>query len=157
MTAILETEYDRIVEERSIKRIVEARGKCKSYKFPRLSVVDHIISGPEDDAEAIAFVDIKGRKETAGQVRKYGGLMLKHRKIAELIALSEALKIPAFFVWPFESGLGDIYWARPESLVHKEPMDPPPRRKYRGLECDNEPVVYLEWDEEVHLLLAKGK
>lgn len=155
MSIILETEEDRIIEERAIKRIVAARGHCQSFRFNEFSLVDYLISGPETEAEAIAFVEVKGRKETAEKVRNYGGLMLKARKIPELITIEEYTKTPTFVAFPFESGFGDIYYAKPKDLLHKKAFPPPPRRNYRGLDCDDEPVVYLNWDTEVFLLVPK--
>jgi len=157
VSIILETEKDREVEERAIKRIVEARGGCQSFRFPPMSLVDYLISDRRTHAKAIAFIEIKARKESADQVRSYGGLILKARKIRELAQIEVMMKVPVWAVFPFEDGFGDIYYARPSELLHKEEEAPPIRRNYRGLDCDDEPVVYLDWGAEVLPLILKGE
>jgi hypothetical protein len=155
VSVVLQTEKDRIVEERAMNRIIAARGECWSVRFPEFSLVDYLIGGPDDHTVALALLEIKARKESASQVRSYGGLMLKHRKVKELADIEESLKTPVFAVFPFEDGFGDIYFARPSDLLHKKPKDPPIRRNYRGLACDEEPVVYLDWGTEVLLMVPK--
>lgn len=146
MTPILETDRDREIERRVIERILEDRDDLTPLRLPRLAFCDYLISG---NGEIVGAVEIKSRKETSEQVRKYGGLMLKERKFLELREFTRTLYIPSIVAFAFSNGEGDIYFAEPTKIGYLEAVTPPPRRNYRGLPCDDEPVVYLDWDKHL--------
>jgi hypothetical protein len=140
---ILETETDKQAEQITIERLTKVLPQPVSiYPLPALSRVDYFI-GRHDSLTAA--IEVKNRKQDAKYVRQYGGLMLKHRKIDELRQLSQMLQLPVYLVFGFGGGYGEIHLAEPDNLTHLQPQTPPTRRNYRGLACDNEPVVYLDW------------
>lgn len=147
MGVILETDADRALEGRAMQRIMAAsRDSAVAVKLPPLSAIDYLVAV---DGEVAAGIEIKTRKETMDRVRSYGGLMLKHRKVLELNALGEALRAPMIVAFAFESGEGPVMFASTENLTGLEPAAPPRRRNYRGLACDEEPVIFLDWDEHL--------
>lgn len=147
MSVILETASDKALETRAITRILEtAEAGTEAIKMPALSAVDYLLTR---DLQITAAVEIKTRKESVDQVRSYGGLMLKHRKLVEIADLSEILRIRAFVAFCFDNASGPILLAEPSRLRTLDPVTPPPRRNYRGLACDEESVVYLDWDQHL--------
>jgi len=145
---ILETDADRALEARTMQRIIEAsRQGATAVKLPALAVIDYLVAV---DGVIAAGIEIKTRKETMEKIQTYGGLMLKHRKVHELNTLGEALQAPMIVAFAFENGEGPVLFAGTKQLETLEPVPPPPRRNYRGLACDEEPVIFLDWDK--HLL-----
>ena len=141
---ILETQHDKALEGEAIRRILEtAAPETSAVSLPALSAIDYLLV---KDQQVTAGVEIKTRKETVEQIRSYGGLMLKHRKLVEMAALSEMLRARCFVAFCFENSQGPILLAEPSRLTDLPPVTPPPRRNFRGLPCDEEPVVYLDWD-----------
>jgi hypothetical protein len=146
----LETDDDRDAEHRTMSRLVAITGGTE-IGAPPLAAVDRFIV---KTGRVVAAVEIKTRKETAEQVRGYGGLMLKHRKLGELQQLARLLRVPTYAVFGFQSGFGAIYVANVERVAGLEPQPAPRRRRYRGLACDDEPVVYLDWQHHLRQLDA---
>lgn len=147
MNVILETDSDRVLERRTMQRIVEgAKREITPVKLPPLAAIDYYVYV---DDSITAGVEIKTRKESMERIRSYGGLMLKHRKISELQTLSNLTQVPMIFAFAFENGEGPIMLADAKLLTGLEPVSPPARRNYRGLACDDELVVYLDWDRHL--------
>lgn len=140
---ILETDNDRSLERRTIERLMITMWyDSRPVQMPPLSAIDYII---EVDGRARLGLEIKTRKESVDQIRSYGGLMLKHRKLVELQTIGNLLQLPINCVFAFDNAEGQIHIAYPDKLTGLEPQAPPRRRNYRGLACDEEPVVYLDW------------
>lgn len=150
MSVRLETDNDRHLEATAIQRILNAANPgFTAVSLPALSAMDYLLV---KDQQATTGIEIKTRKEPVEQVRKYGGLMLKHRKLLEIAQLAEILRINGYVAFCFENATGPILLAEPRKLLHLTPTTPPPRRNYRGLACDEEPVVYLDWDQHLQRL-----
>ena len=140
---ILETDDDRRLEQRTIDRLLTISSYGSSaIRLPALSAVDYVIIRK---SRVTTAVEIKTRKESVDQIRSYGGLMLKHRKLLELQTIGTLLQVPVICAFAFDNAEGEIYLAYPDKLTGLEPQEPPRRRNYRGLACDEEPVVYLDW------------
>ena len=151
MGVILETDQDRNFEKTTIRRLLEISAYGSSaIQLPPLSVVDYLLVKEEKVTHAI---EIKTRKETAEQVRSYGGLMLKHRKVLELQQIKNLMQIHAVVVFAFENGQGEVHLCDVTTITGLEPQTPPRRRNYRGLACDEEPVVFLEWNNHVRRVM----
>lgn len=146
MTPILETERDREIERRVIERILEGRDDLVPLRLPQLAFCDFLLAG---DGQIAGAVEVKSRKETATQVRGYGGLMLKERKLVELREFTKTLHVPSVVAFAFSDGEGEIFFAEPSKIEDLEAVTPPARRNYRWLACDTEPVVYLDWDKHL--------
>ncbi len=151
MNIVLETERDRTVEEFVMDRMVrELTIEARPIRLPRMAACDFLL---DYGTEIRVGLEIKSRKEPMEKVRGYGGLMLKHRKLVELQDLSRMLAMSVAVVFAFENGRGPILIAYPFNITDVEPVTPPPRRNYRGLACDEEPVVYLDWDRHLKRIL----
>lgn len=139
----LETELDQQLERRAIERLTHAYDYT-AIKLPDLSPMDYLIA---DGSEIIAGVEIKTRKESPEQIRQYGKLILKWRKYQELNAISQLLHIPTYVLFAFENSEGQLSMLNIQALekTNPKPADPPIRRNYRGLACDEEPVIYFDW------------
>jgi type I site-specific restriction endonuclease len=152
VTPILETERDRALERRAIERIVAGSAQAKrALKLPDLSAVDFLLL--DEAGKPLAFVEIKTRKESAEQVMGYGGLMLKHRKLSEMQQISALLQVPSHVAFCFENAEGSVWLAEAQRISDVEPVIPPPRRNFRGLPCDDEPVVFLDWAKHMRRML----
>ena len=144
MGVILETDNDRSLEKVTIKRILEISSYgTTAIQLPPLSAVDYLLVKEEKVTHGI---EIKTRKESVEQIRGYGGLMLKHRKVLELQQIKNLMQIYAVCVFSFENAKGPIYICDVATITGLEPQTPPRRRNFRGLACDDEPVVFLDWD-----------
>lgn len=148
---ILETDSDRRLERRTIERILTiCEDGSTAVQLPPLSAVDYMIVSKGRITNA---VEIKTRKESVEQIRAYGGLMLKHRKLLELQRITELMQVPVMVAFAFDNAEGQIHCAYPQLITDVEPQIPPRRRNYRGLACDEEPVVYLDWKRHVWRLM----
>lgn len=147
MSPRLETNADRQLEQATMDRLLAGSTHgATAVQLPELSAVDYVTMR---DGKITTAVEIKTRKETVEQIRGYGGLMLKHRKLLELQTIGTLLRVPVVVAFAFENDTGPIYLAYPERLNGHEPQQPPRRRNYRGLACDEEPVIYLDWDKDL--------
>ena len=147
MGVILETDADRALEARTMERIMaNSREGAASVKLPPLAAIDYVVSV---DGVVVAGIEIKTRKETMEKIKSYGGLMLKHRKVVELNSLSDILQAPMIVAFAFENGEGPVLFATTKDLTDLEPTAPPPRRNFRGLACDDEFVIFLDWDKHL--------
>lgn len=143
----LETERDRMLEQAFMNRFMARLPEdTANHRMPQYSIVDYVITRA---GEVRYFLELKIRKETVEQVKTYGGLMLKQRKVLELHQFSEAVKADVWVVFAFANGSGDVLVAQPRHLLNLPPEDPPRRRNYRGLATDEEPVVYLDWSQHL--------
>lgn len=148
---ILETDTDRGLERRTIERILSiAQPGTKALQMPALSAVDYLLL--RDDTATMAL-EIKTRKESVEQIRSYGGLMLKHRKAVELQTIGTLTQLQVLCVFAFDNAEGPILICDPSTLTDLEPAPPPRRRNYRGLACDEELVLYLDWDRHLMRVL----
>jgi hypothetical protein len=148
---ILETDADRSLEKATIERILTIASEGTfAIQLPPLSAVDYLLV---KDHTATHALEIKTRKESAAQVRGYGGLMLKHRKVLELQQIKNLMQVFTIVVFAFENARGEIYICDVATITGLEPQAPPRRRNYRGLACDEEPVVFLEWDTHVRRVM----
>ncbi len=144
---ILETEADRTAEKLTVTRFANLLPyPTVVHRLPDLSRVDYFLS---HQTEIKAAAEIKTRKQTRQQIQQYGGLMMKHRKIIELNQLADQLDLPVWLIIGFDNGRGEIHAAQPRLLTDLAPCTPPTRRNYRGLACDDEPVVYLDWTKDL--------
>lgn len=150
MSVTLETNVDKILEHRVIERIEAANWSMQAIEMPPFSVVDYCLTRAGD---ICALLEVKVRKPTIETVKGYGGLMLKERKITELNQLSDLLRLPSFVAFAFEQGEGPILLCDVRRLTGLPAVEPPERRNYRGLECDQDPVVMLDWDKHLSRLL----
>lgn len=122
--------------------LIVAQPDTTAMKLPPLSPVDYLLGR---DSQITAGIEIKTRKETVEQVQSYGGLMLKHRKLVEMQTLASLLRTRCHVAFCFENAEGPILLADVDLITDLQPETPPDRRNYRGLSCDEEPVVYLDW------------
>lgn len=139
---ILETTKDSDLEQLAIERLAKAYN-LTTIKMPQFSAIDYITQG-----RIVAGVEIKTRKETPQQIREYGKPILKWRKYEELLTLSELMKMNVYVLFAFENAQGEMFTLSIKELAKTNPLpkDPPIRRNYRGLACDEEPVIYFDWD-----------
>ena len=140
----LETELDQQLERRAMNRLTRWYD-YNAIKLPELSAMDYLIA---DGQNIIAGIEIKTRKETPEQIREYGKLILKWRKYQELHAIGELMNIPTYVLFAFENSEGELAMLHIPTLAlsNPKPEDPPVRRNFRGLACDEEPVIYFDWD-----------
>lgn len=139
---ILQTERDAQLELRAIERLCEAFDYCP-VKMPDLSAIDYFI---QFEGQLVAGIEIKTRKESPEQIKKYGKLILKWRKYQELKQISELTQLPTYVLFAFENAEGQLALLDIRHLENPKPETPPVRRNYRGLACDEEPVIYFDWD-----------
>jgi hypothetical protein len=139
---ILQTNLDAKLELRAIQRL------CSEYdyypvKMPDLSAIDYFVSF---EGNLVAGIEIKTRKESPEQIKRYGKLILKWRKYQELKQISELTQLPTHVLFAFENAEGQLALLDIRHLTDPKPETPPVRRNYRGLACDEEPVIYFDWD-----------
>lgn len=152
VSVVLETEVDRVREDYVINRFVGVLGNgTGAHRMPKFSAVDFVLTR---GGHAVAGVELKVRKETVEQVKNYGGLILKHRKMSDLLLFADITKMHTYVAFAFDNGLGPILITQPHLLTDLTPEAPPRRRNYRGLATDEELVLYLDWD--VHLKRLQG-
>lgn len=148
MSVVLQTVEDATREDRVMERM--SGGTYQHFRLPAMSLVDYLLIR---DGQIKYLVEVKVRKEPMHQVRSYGGLMLKHRKVSELDSLSSMLQVPTVILFAFDNGEGAVLVTQPHLLLNHRPEAPPVRRRYRGLACDEEPVIYLDWDRDLKVAL----
>jgi len=119
-------------------------------RLPSMSAVDFVLI---KEGNATGLIEVKTRKETLEQIKSYGGLMLKHKKLIELQALSSLMNITTFVVFAFENAEGPLLICDPMKIRNLEPLPPPVRRNFRGLECDLDLVVFLDWDKDLRRVM----
>lgn len=149
---ILQTELDARLELRAIQRFSELFDYCP-VKMPDLSAIDYFVSF---EGNLVAGIEIKTRKESPEQIKQYGKLILKWRKYQELKQISELTQLPTYVLFAFGNAEGELALLPISNLSDTNPIPetPPVRRNYRGLPCDEEPVIYFDWDL---LLRVEGK
>ena len=145
MNVTLETALDRDREELTIMRLTHKTGS-QAHRLPSYSVADYAIT---KDNTLKSFVELKIRKETEQQIRSYGGIMFKHKKLLTLQNLNALTNTPVIIVFAFENGLGTILGADASKILNYTPETPPRRRNYRGLPTDEEQVIYLDWEKDL--------
>lgn len=151
MGVVLETDRDRSLEQFVIDRMVRDLDiAARPIRLPRMAACDFFL---DYGGEIRVALEIKTRKETVERIQGYGGLMLKHRKLTEMQDLARILSVRAFVVFAFEDGTGPIFSVEPAKIHDVTPVTPPPRRNFRGLACDDEPVVYLDWQRHLERVL----
>lgn len=140
---ILQTDLDAQLEKRAIDRLSRAYDRTP-IKLPDLSAMDYLLA---DGDKLVAGIEIKTRKESPAQIKQYGNLILKWRKYEELKVISQTLNIPTFVLFAFENAEGELALLNIAHLSDSNPVPqtPPVRRNYRGLACDEEPVIYFDW------------
>lgn len=142
VTTYLETAADRVVEGKVIERLTRHHaGTLTFHPFPTLSACDYITINSEGRVNS--FVEIKSRANSPEDIEKFGGLLLKHRKVVELHELGALLNTPVEVVFAFDAGDGVLMRASVDDLIYK-PLRSTGRRD-RGLATDEEPVVLLNW------------
>jgi hypothetical protein len=143
----LETEADMILELRTIERLLtRASDKTTAQRLPPMSAVDFILVR---EGNATGLIEVKTRKETVERIKSYGGLMLKHKKLTELQTLANLMNIPTFVVFSFENAEGALLVCDPVKITDRQPVAPPVRRNFRGLACDDDPVIFLDWEKDL--------
>jgi hypothetical protein len=147
---ILQTELDALLELRAIERLAKAYDRTP-IKLPDLSAMDYLLA---DGDKLVAGIEIKTRKESPEQIKQYGKLILKWRKYEELKLISELMKIPTFVLFAFDNAEGELALLNIAHLTNPVPETPPVRRNYRGLACDEEPVIYFDWSLLLHVANA---
>lgn len=146
---ILETKADRLLQYKTVYRLEEIYPQFTFIEMPERALMDYLVV---NGCRAAMFLEIKTRKESMNQIKQYGGLMLKQRKIDEALDLANALQVQSYFLWTFDNGDGTIVRANAKDLKGLEGHTPPRRRNYRGLACDDELVVYLDWDRHLEIV-----
>jgi hypothetical protein len=146
---ILETADDRMLQYKTINRLESIYPQFTFIEMPERALMDYLVVY---ECRAAMFLEIKTRKESMEQIKQYGGLMLKQRKIDEALRLAANLQVQSYFLWTFENGNGTIVRANARDLKSLEGHEPPRRRNYRGLACDDELVVYLDWDRHLEIV-----
>ena len=149
---ILQTDLDAELELRAITRLCQVYDRTP-IKLPDLSAIDYLLA---DGDKLVAGIEIKTRKESPAQIQQYGKLILKWRKYEELKLISQIMNIPTYVLFAFENAEGNLALLPIARLSDTNPIPetPPVRRNYRGLPCDEEPVIYFDWDL---LLRLEGK
>lgn len=143
----LETRDDQTGEALTINRFLERCGnQYTAVKTQQYAIMDYLLIR---DNHVTNYLEIKNRKETREQIQQYGGLMLKHRKLLEAQTLSRQMQTATHVIYGFENGHGELWIANTHDLTGLTPQDPPRRRNYRGLPCDEEQVVYLDWTQHL--------
>lgn len=139
---ILETTKDIDLEQIAIERLAKAYS-LTTIKMPQFSAIDYITQG-----RIVAGVEIKTRKESAEAIREYGKPILKWRKYQELLTLSELMSINVYVLFAFENAQGEMFTLNIRELAKTDPLpeSPPKRKNPRNLACDDEPVIYFDWE-----------
>jgi hypothetical protein len=147
----LETHTDEQAETLVIERLLPHFPEhSQAVKSPKKAFVDYFLA---QHGEIKLALEIKTRKQTPEQIKQYGGLMLKHRKLLELQTFATLMHMPVYLVYGFEKGFGQILTGNVSNMTGLTPYDPPPRNNYRGLACDLEQVVYLDWDQHLRRVM----
>lgn len=147
----LETTADIILEARTIHRLLTIASEGTSAeRLPVMSAVDFILIR---DGLATGLIEVKTRKESLERIQSYGGLMLKHKKLTELQTLSSLLNISTFVVFAFDNAEGPLLLCDSTKIINPDPVTPPVRRNFRGLACDEDPVVMLDWEKDLRRVL----
>ena len=141
MKIVLETDKDRSAENYTINRL--RKPGTIVYRYPKFAIADYLLCR---DEKMICNVELKIRKEPLTTVQGYGGLMVKHRKITELCDLQRKLSVPAYLVFGFQNGTGHVLYLEIPDTNTYPAHEPPRRRNFRDLACDQEPVTYLDWN-----------
>lgn len=144
---ILQTDLDAQLEKRAIDRLSRVYDRTP-IKLPDLSAMDYLLA---DGDKLVAGIEIKTRKESPDQIKQYGNLILKWRKYEELKLISQILNIPTFVLFAFENAEGELALLNIAHLIDPIAQTPPVRRNYRGLACDEEPVIYFDWNLLLHV------
>ena len=144
---ILQTDLDAQLEKRAIDRLSRVYDRTP-IKLPDLSAMDYLLA---DGDKLVAGIEIKTRKESPEQIKQYGNLILKWRKYEELKLISQILNIPTFVLFAFENAEGELALLNIANLIDPIAQTPPVRRNYRGLACDEEPVIYFDWNLLLHV------
>jgi len=142
---VLETSSDKKLELRTMQRVQDLCPGTTFTRFPDLSVVDFALVR---EGEVTALIEVKTRKETVNTIKGYGGLMLKQKKLVELQSISKLMNVHTSVVFSFENAEGEM-WMTTSLDIDAEPTAPPVRRNYRGLACDEDPVLYLDWTKHI--------
>jgi hypothetical protein len=144
---ILQTDLDAQLEKRAIDRLSRVYDRTP-IKLPDLSAMDYLLA---DGDKLVAGIEIKTRKESPEQIKQYGNLILKWRKYEELKLISQILNIPTFVLFAFENAEGELALLNIANLIDPIAQTPPVRRNYRGLACDEEAVIYFDWNLLLHV------
>lgn len=155
MNITLETDLDRSYERRVVERLRSVDTTPLQYvSMPAYSAVDYL--RVDENSRLVDFIEVKTRKESAEQVRTYGGLLLKQRKLEELQAIASMTRVPARVVFAFNNAEGAILAADVSHIQFKTPVLT--GRRDRGLATDEEPVVLLNWpgqpDADLRVVIA---
>lgn len=151
MSVVLETATDRSVEEYAVDRLLSLyEPGTQFHRMPPFSFCDYAVTY---NGSVTEFVEIKTRKEPHFVVRGYGGLILKCRKAEEMRTLAKMSGALTTVVFAFGNGRGAYYQINALDTEHLEPVQPPRRRNYRDLACDEEPVHMLDWDADIERIL----
>lgn len=145
MAVILETSADRQAESFVANRL-EAMWpyQIDLIQAPKMALLDYFVSKSN---EITGGLEIRTRKQTAKEIQGYGGLMLKLRKLKDLQHLSLVLNMPIHCIFAFEEGYGDIYSCKVDGVPDLPAQTPPRRRNFRNVQCDLDPVIFLDWDK----------
>ena len=144
-TIKLETEQDKHKEQLVIRRIFNDNPEVQWIPCADYAAVDYI--GVRDN-QVVKVAEIKTRKKPKHEVMEYpGGLMLKRRKVNELVAIERILNVPAYVFFGFSNGTGHVIACRPNELDPQ--LDHSLGRRDRNLATDLEPVVLLNWDYDL--------
>jgi hypothetical protein len=147
----LETSNDMVLEARTIERLLTIASEGTYVaRLPSMSAVDFILI---NSGNATTLIEVKTRKETLEQIKSYGGLMLKHKKLIELQTLSALMNITTYVVFAFENAEGALLVCDPTKITDPKPVAPPVRRNFRGLACDDDPVIFLDWEKDLRRVL----
>jgi len=143
MNLVLETDNDRACERRVIDRLARRNTATTYIQLPSFSACDYL--AVSRFGYATGLIEVKTRKETPEQIRKFGGLILKQRKAQELASIGKLLNLPAYVMFGFEDGNGALMQCDIGLLSDKQPVLT--GRRDRNLATDEEPVILLNWPD----------
>lgn len=148
----LETLSDKENERHVAQRLFEFNRNITWAEAPEFSAVDLI---GFSDGKVVNLVEIKTRMLSREETQGYypAGLILKRRKLDELIQLGDLLNVPALVLFAFDHGRGEIMSCVPSTIGEKKDTDV--GRRDRNLKTDLEPVILLDWLMDLNSFLPK--
>lgn len=148
MSPRLETTDDQLAERRVIHRLTHADNGLTDYvKFPPYSACDYA-AVTRNGRRVLSLVEVKTRKSSPEDIKPHGGLLIKQRKVEEMLQLSSLLSCPAYIVFGFQNGAGQLMSVDVRQLHGHQPVYT--GRRDRDLACDEEPVFLLNWPDDPH-------
>jgi len=146
----LESAWDRDNEMYVRERLAAFTPAITWVNMPEFSAADLL---GFSEGRVVNIVEVKTRKYSRIESeRRYpSGLILKRRKLEELITLSDLTNLTALVLFAFEHGSGEILSCMPSTVGEKHNVET--GRRDRDLATDREPVVLLDWTKDLRSFL----